>query len=1120
MSAVCFNHRLMPARNWQHRAELDYLCRWWRRGGRGVCVLVGIGGSGKTAIVDRFLRLLPDVTESDPDLPKDISLHTPDRLLVFSFYDLPNTDRFFSLLHSYLNGTTFDEAAPTPSFQQSLNLLAGVSSCLLVLDGLERVLAEGDHGYVFGQIIDSRLAELMQRLALGLLPGVAAIVTTRFPIAELEEQQPPLCTSLPVEGLSEETSVALLRDRGVLGSDAELRRIATECGSHALTVDLAAGCLVDLGRGRFQSPLLPQTKIAAEPNARRRAVLKQEYRLGRIVDWYRECLSEQNPAALALLERVCLFRVGVRTETLASIFTGSGTKRISGHHLNRLSKDAIEEKLALLTEMRLLENSSPGYYRTHPAVRDSFLRGLDSKTKRYAHNAARKHLTGLLGNQPGYRHPSDPAHLDLLEEIIYHAVSAGAPKESRDLYNFRLGGIGNLGFELGEFQRGERICRILAGNLSPNDLVSSDLAPSPSLLADWSYYSFCLGDLQSAQLLVRRCARFRRQKKDWRNVAAAYRNLAEICLLQGRIKRAMRYSQYAITLSKRIESGSPAGITDVYTIPHSETDSQKALWIRAQCFALMGLVSQALEDFSHSPPFGWVVGAAADDNFLSQRSLRCAALSHRLGRNEEAIGHVSTTLNGMEFRHHLCYRCIQSAEIALTLGAPETALALLKHARVWSQDRRFAEPFCRGAIVLAQVGLSQFGLWDASGKKHRDASALDDSVRAACKGKPFKLRTNTAAMREMVYEFSRLLDHFHHWSGESDVFPQCSHPDEQEISLQIATGLQVAHECGFGIYRIDLLLLRAQLALYQGRAEDAHRDVTVALFGDDQLSFRPRKPELPAATDPESNYAWGIAHGQHLLGEILLLQAARELGTSKFVPRRLNRLPQSVCEIISKARDHLNAALLLWEKLKYPKSSENMSSLCKRTKQLIKSLNGGVLTNYPLSYSRTTDELLVQPSSTESAGKSKRVQKKHVFLSYCRDNLAVVSALRDDLLAAGEPVWWDQQLLGGQDWKLEIRKAMRDSYAVIVCLSADTANRITSGLYPEILEAIAVYREYAPGSIFIIPVRLSECELPMIEIDATRTLDRIQTIDLFPAANRPKGLRNLITSLQATALHP
>src|SRR5689334_9700214 len=106
------------------------------------------------------------------------------------------------------------------------------------------------------------------------------------------------------------------------------------------------------------------------------------------------------------------------------------------------------------------------------------------------------------------------------------------------------------------------------------------------------------------------------------------------------------------------------------------------------------------------------------------------------------------------------------------------------------------------------------------------------------------------------------------------------------------------------------------------------------------------------------------------------------------------------------------------------------------------------------------------------------MKKKHVFLSYCRDNMDQVARLRGDLSAAGESVWWDQDIQPGQDWKLEIRQAMKDAYAVVLCFSKESQARNRSGIYPEALDAISAYREYAPGSIFLIPVRLSECEIP------------------------------------------
>jgi hypothetical protein len=146
--------------------------------------------------------------------------------------------------------------------------------------------------------------------------------------------------------------------------------------------------------------------------------------------------------------------------------------------------------------------------------------------------------------------------------------------------------------------------------------------------------------------------------------------------------------------------------------------------------------------------------------------------------------------------------------------------------------------------------------------------------------------------------------------------------------------------------------------------------------------------------------------------------------------------------------------------------------------------------------------------------------KKHVFLSYCHDNRDEVARLREDLIAAGESVWWDRDILPGEDWKFAIRKAMKASYAVVLCLSAEIEGRSQSGVYPELLDAINIYRELTPGSIYLIPIRLSPCEIPPVEIDATRTLDRLQYLDLFPGTRRAAGLQLLLASLRKITGHP
>jgi hypothetical protein len=156
-----------------------------------------------------------------------------------------------------------------------------------------------------------------------------------------------------------------------------------------------------------------------------------------------------------------------------------------------------------------------------------------------------------------------------------------------------------------------------------------------------------------------------------------------------------------------------------------------------------------------------------------------------------------------------------------------------------------------------------------------------------------------------------------------------------------------------------------------------------------------------------------------------------------------------------------------------------------------------------------TDELIKENQQRKPAVNG----KKHIFLSYSRDNKEEVAKLRDDLRANNFSVWWDEDITGGQNWQQAIKQAMKNSYAVVFCFSAELQSRNKSGVYPEISEAISIYREYSPGRTFLIPVCLSECEIPPIEIDSITTLDKIQRINLFPASKRQDGIGKLVEAI-------
>lgn len=106
-------------------------------------------------------------------------------------------------------------------------------------------------------------------------------------------------------------------------------------------------------------------------------------------------------------------------------------------------------------------------------------------------------------------------------------------------------------------------------------------------------------------------------------------------------------------------------------------------------------------------------------------------------------------------------------------------------------------------------------------------------------------------------------------------------------------------------------------------------------------------------------------------------------------------------------------------------------------------------------------------------------QKMLVFLSHASEDKAKVRNLCKRLKADGFDPWLDEErLLPGQDWKLEIEKAMRASGAILVCFSSVSVAK-EGFVQREYKRALNIQEEKPEGTIFMIPVRLDDCEVPL-----------------------------------------
>lgn len=101
-----------------------------------------------------------------------------------------------------------------------------------------------------------------------------------------------------------------------------------------------------------------------------------------------------------------------------------------------------------------------------------------------------------------------------------------------------------------------------------------------------------------------------------------------------------------------------------------------------------------------------------------------------------------------------------------------------------------------------------------------------------------------------------------------------------------------------------------------------------------------------------------------------------------------------------------------------------------------------------------------------------------VFISYAREDVRVARQLYDELTRSGHEPWLaERSLLPGQDWQLEIRRAVRTADAIIPLLSRRSAGK-AGYVQKEIRLAIEAAERRPEGSIFVVPVLLEDVQVP------------------------------------------
>jgi len=457
-------HVLQVAQHFVGRdAELAMLSRWATESQPRVRALIGVGGAGKSALVQRFVDTVPH----------DASFG----VFVWSFYDDRRVEALLGAAAKYVTQAD-PPSAPLESLEILLDAVRGPSPHLFVLDGLEVAQSEG-HERPRGSIEDALLRRFLCAVAAG-DGGTKALLTSRYAVVDLAPWQGDGLATSQIGALDERAQVDLLRHWGVEGTDALARQHLERFGGHALSIATLGSYIAGVHGGRLDALGAVDLEEAAADDL-------LAFRLARLLDDYAAAMT---PAQRDLLARVALFPRGTDVPTLLALAEERGD--LAGEIPT--TRKALVRGLARLEAMGVLYRSreAAAVYAAHPFVSGHFRDKFGSVAPQ-VHAAQRERLLARLAAQPS----SAPfaSQLGLLEELLSHTLLAGRAADALRLYQRTLGGFAHLGLEHGDMPQGLRILRTFFVDGDPHQPVAY-LEPWQVLLLlyDLALYASATGD--------------------------------------------------------------------------------------------------------------------------------------------------------------------------------------------------------------------------------------------------------------------------------------------------------------------------------------------------------------------------------------------------------------------------------------------------------------------------------------------------------------------------------------------------------------------------------------------------------------------------------------------------
>jgi SIR2-like domain len=497
--------------------ELARLDRWATDPQVALVGVTAWGGAGKTSLVTYWIQEAGGQTRR------------PGAVGVFgwSFYADPEAEHWARRLLEWARDELGIELAGTDRLAEKVLALLQSVPLLLVLDGLERV-QEGPAGDGFGRLLDGTLREVLagacQRPSDGLV-----VLTSRFPFADLETFDGGSARMLEVPPFTPAEGAALLAASGGgwLPED-ERRELVRAVDGHALATGVLAGLLA----------ARPSASELATLNADLTAATRTDARVGRVLDFYAERMTE---ADRYLLAAVSLFVRPIDPDAVLTVAEHEAFgSRLSGW-TPAMVQTAVRGRLAGMASWHADRTVS-----AHPLVRDTFRPLVMAAAETAADTALAGMPNGTVQNR---------ADALLVVEVIELLLDADQWQAADGMYRARCNN-GRVWLDLPTARLGQRVAAAFVATPDRRAACARylDSGRLGFYVNDVGLSAMYAGDLATAGEYLSLACRYGRGVEDTTNLSIDLMNLAESLGHLGQIGAAQDAAAESLACAEEADS--------------------------------------------------------------------------------------------------------------------------------------------------------------------------------------------------------------------------------------------------------------------------------------------------------------------------------------------------------------------------------------------------------------------------------------------------------------------------------------------------------------------------------------------------------------------------------------